>query len=200
MAAEEETAAAARKGKTETPETEEEERQKVNRREFLNVAWLASLGTLSIDLGVIMYFFALPRFREGEFGGSFNVGTKYELPEVGSSPAENPKGKFWLTQTEEGILALYKVCTHLGCLYSWVEEEGIFRCPCHGSQFEPDGTFKFGPAPRSLDQFVVQLVDPNSGEVLAETDLENGGPVALSDDPNIVIQVDTGNLLRGKPK
>ena len=60
--------------KNATEEEPQEETQKVNRREFLNLAWLASLGILSIDLGVVTYFFAMPRFREGEFGGTFTVG------------------------------------------------------------------------------------------------------------------------------
>lgn len=176
------------------------EKININRREFLNLAWLASLGILSIDLGVVTYFFALPRFREGEFGGVFTLGTPNDVPEAGSAPQDRPDGKFWLSHTEDGVLALYKVCTHLGCLYGWIDEEGIFRCPCHGSQFQPDGTYIFGPAPRSLDRFVVQLVDKTTGEVVAMTDPESGGPVPLPEDANITIQVDTGTLLRGKPK
>ncbi len=183
-----------------TQEAAEEPKTKLNRREFLNLAWLASLGILSIDLGVVTYFFALPRFREGEFGGTFTVGGTAELPEPGSSPAENPKGRFWLANTAAGVLALYKVCTHLGCLYGWIEEEGIFRCPCHGSQFQQNGDYKLGPAPRSLDRFVVQLVKQSTGELLAETDLETGAPLPVPDDPDVVLRVDTGNLVRGLPK
>jgi cytochrome b6-f complex iron-sulfur subunit len=180
-------------------EEPQEETQKVNRREFLNLAWLASLGILTIDLGVVTYFFAMPRFREGEFGGKFSVG-KYELPEIDGSPVERPDGRFWLAHTEEGVLALYKVCTHLGCLYGWVEEEEAFRCPCHGSQFFANGDFKLGPAPRSLDRFSIQVVDQSTGEVISETDPETGAPVLVPDSPDVVISVDTGNLLRGQPK
>ncbi|MEX2054677.1 MAG: hypothetical protein WD972_00705, partial [Candidatus Andersenbacteria bacterium] len=42
---------------------------KLNRREFLNIAWLASLGFLTLSVGGLSVLFALPRFREGEFGG-----------------------------------------------------------------------------------------------------------------------------------
>ncbi len=182
------------------PEETDEPKVKVNRREFLNLAWLASLGILSIDLGVVTYFFALPRFREGEFGGTFTVGSLADMPEPGQSPLENPRGKFWMARTPEGVLALYKVCTHLGCLYGWLEDQGFFRCPCHGSQFFADGKFKAGPAPRDLDRFVVQAVNRETGEVVSQTDPETVGPLNIPDDPNIVIRVDTGDLLRGKPK
>jgi cytochrome b6-f complex iron-sulfur subunit len=116
---------------------------------------------------------------------------------VNAAPANNAKGKFWLTRTDQGVLALYKVCTHLGCLYAWRDQEGKFICPCHGSQFEPDGTYIRGPAPRSLDRFVVQVVGPD-GQVLAETDPETGGPVPVPDDPNVIVQVDTGRKVTGK--
>ncbi len=194
MTENQDTAPAARQAEAEEPQ------KKMNRREFLNLAWLASLGILTIDLGVVTYFFALPRFREGEFGGTFTVGGTAELPAVGTTPDENPKGKFWLANTAAGVLALYKVCTHLGCLYGWIEEEGIFRCPCHGSQFEQNGDFKAGPAPRALDRFTVQLVRQSTGEVIAETDSETGAALPVPDDPDVIMRVDTGNLLRGQPK
>ncbi|MDD2695101.1 MAG: Rieske 2Fe-2S domain-containing protein, partial [Anaerolineales bacterium] len=117
------------------------ERKPVNRREFLNFAWLASLGLLTVNLGGVVYLFSMPRFKEGEFGGLVTVGKVAELPPAGSPPVNYPKVKFWLSNTTEGVAALYKVCTHLGCLYNWSEQENKFICPCHGSQFEPDGTY-----------------------------------------------------------
>ena len=169
---------------------------KLNRRELLNYAWLASLGVLLVNVGGIGFLFAMPRFQEGEFGGAFVVGSASNLPPVNSPPANNPKGKFWLTHTEEGVLALYKVCTHLGCLYAWRDQEGKFICPCHGSQFEYDGTYIRGPAPRSLDRFVIQLVTPD-GQVVAETDPETGEPLPVPEGENVIVQVDTGRRITG---
>jgi cytochrome b6-f complex iron-sulfur subunit len=179
-------------------EEEAQEQVQVNRREFLNLAWLASLGFLVVDLGAVTYFFSLPRFKEGEFGGAFTLGSLTDLPAVGTPPVNNPKGKFWLTRPEGGgVLALYKVCTHLGCLYSWLSEEDKFRCPCHGSQFRYDGSYIQGPAPRSLDRFVVQAVDPDTGEVIAETDPDSGAPLSLPADSPAIIRVDTGRRVNG---
>ncbi len=168
----------------------------LNRRELLNYAWLASLGVLLVNVGGISFIFAMPRFKEGEFGGVFALGPASNTPPVDTPPVNNPKGKFWLTHTEDGILALYKVCTHLGCLYAWRDQEGKFICPCHGSQFEYDGTYIRGPAPRSLDRFVIQLVTPD-GEVVAETDAETGEPLSVPDAENLVVQVDTGRKILG---
>lgn len=170
----------------------------LNRREFLNYAWLASLGILLGEMAGIGYFFSLPRFKEGEFGGVVTVGSVADLPSIGAPPANYPKVKFWLSHTERGILALYKVCTHLGCLYEWRDQVNKFVCPCHGSQFQRDGTYIRGPAPRSLDRFVVQILSPD-GQVLAETDPTTGDPLPVPEVADAIVKVDTGRKILGKP-
>jgi cytochrome b6-f complex iron-sulfur subunit len=102
-----------------------------------------------------------------------------------------------LSNNTEGLIALYKVCTHLGCLYNWNEQEIKFICPCHGSQFQKVGTYIQGPAPRSLDRFVVRIETPD-GEVISETDLSTGDPIPVPDDPRAIIKVDTGARIIGE--
>lgn len=174
-----------------------EEKKKMNRREFLNFAWLASLGFLMVNTAGMTYLFAMPRFKEGEFGGVFTIGNVSELPEAGSAPVNYPKVKLWLSNTDQGVMALYKVCTHLGCLYNWNDQEDKFICPCHGSEFEENGEYLAGPAPRSLDRFVVQLVDPDTDQVIRES--EEGSPLPV-DNPNAIIKVDTGRRIQGRSK
>jgi Rieske Fe-S protein len=48
----------------------------------------------------------------------------------------------------DGIYAISRVCTHLGCTLKPVPEG--FDCPCHGSRFGLDGTVLKGPAPKAL--------------------------------------------------
>jgi cytochrome b6-f complex iron-sulfur subunit len=169
----------------------------MNRREFLNFAWLASLGFLTVTMGGMTVLFAMPRFKEGEFGGTVTVGSAAELPPPGSAPGNYPKVKVWLSNTDQGVVALYKVCTHLGCLYNWNTQENKFICPCHGSEFEHNGEYIRGPAPRSLDRFYVQLLD-GSGNVIAETDPESGDPLPIPNDPNVVVRIDTGRRITGR--
>jgi cytochrome b6-f complex iron-sulfur subunit len=173
----------------------------LSRREFLFYIWGASI-TLSLagSAGAILWF-AYPRFREGEFGGQFTISTA-AIPPVGAAPQENPQGRFWLVNTNQGVLALYKVCTHLGCLYKWTPSTNRFECPCHGSKFTREGQYIEGPAPRNLDRFVVQAVDAN-GDVLAETeegdanaDPAAGGPVEVPPD-TASLRVDTGDRIDG---
>jgi glycine/D-amino acid oxidase-like deaminating enzyme/nitrite reductase/ring-hydroxylating ferredoxin subunit len=41
-------------------------------------------------------------------------------------------------------------CSHLGCHVHWNSFENCWDCPCHGSQFAPDGTALNGPAVSSI--------------------------------------------------
>lgn len=174
-----------------------QEKIPINRREFLNYAWLVSIGFFTLSTAGATYLFALPRFKEGEFGGIVTVGTVGELPATDDPPDNYAKTKFWLSQTSEGLVALYKVCTHLGCLYNWNGQEIKYICPCHGSQFQKGGTYIQGPAPRSLDQFVVRIETPD-GELLAETDPATGAPVPIPDNPDAIVKVDTGQRIIGE--
>ena len=54
-----------------------------------------------------------------------------------------------------------------------------------------------GPAPRSLDRFVIRVQD-TSGKVVAQTDA-NGGPVPVTD-PNATLLIDTGKRIEGKKR
>lgn len=173
------------------------EKKPVNRRQFLNLAWLASLGFLTVSMGGITFLFAMPRFKPGEFGGLVPVGPASSLPAADAPPANYPKVKFWLSNLDQGAVAIYKVCTHLGCLYNWNDQENKFICPCHGSQFEKNGNYIAGPAPRSLDHFAMQAVDPNTGAVIVES--LDGAPMPIPADPNAIIQVNTGVRIKGEP-
>ena len=154
-------------------------RRQMNRREFLTYAWGAALGLVVLQVRVVSFFFMYPRFKAGEFGGAFFMGPESATPPPDAEPIGVAAGKFWwLTVEEEGPRAIFMVCTHLGCLYKWVGETNRFECPCHGSKFTREGNYIEGPAPRSLDEFQVALVD---GEYVVDTGSKiNGAPASES--------------------
>ena len=170
----------------------------VNRREFLAYSWSAAAGVVTTQMLVATGLLMYPRFKAGEFGGDFLLGSSAGLPSLEAAPQGDPIGKFWLVNTDEGPRALYMVCTHLGCLYKWVDANKRFECPCHGSKFTREGVYIEGPAPRSLDQFVVEVTQ--DGSVVASTQSADGGiqpPGTPAEGTEIVVK--TGSRIQGRP-
>ncbi|SRR5581483_8604833 len=177
------------------PATPDIQTKGVSRREFLYYIWGASMALLLAESTGTIIWFSLPRFRAGEFGGVFTIDPA-TLPQKGTVPVVKPDARFWLSNTNEGLLALSVVCTHLGCLYKWVQANNRFECPCHGSKFLADGMKikGLGPAPRNLDRFVITVTTPG-GTTKTNT---NGGPVKV--EGATALTIDTGKKIKGWPE
>jgi cytochrome b6-f complex iron-sulfur subunit len=78
---------------------------------------------------------------------------KDAIPKAKKVPQYQPV----LAGMEEGIVALYQKCVHLGCKVPWCQTSQWFECPCHGSKYSRVGEKRGGPAPRGLDRFVVTV-------------------------------------------
>ena len=141
---------------------EEADPQKViaRRRRFV----MASvLGILGVNFLMFLRFFfprALyepkTRFRIGypsDFG--FGVDTKFQN-----------QYRIWVVRNTEGIFVISAICTHLGCTPDWKPSENKFKCPCHGSGYDPEGINFEGPAPRPMDRAHVEL-DPE-GQIVVD--------------------------------
>lgn len=50
-----------------------------------------------------------------------------------------------------GFAIFSPICPHLGCRFNYDDSAQKFLCPCHGSQFGPEGDHLAGPADRGLD-------------------------------------------------
>ena len=191
----------------------------MSRREFLYYIWGASLALYGAQFTGLLIWFLLPRFREGEFGGTFTLDVG-ALPEVNAEPVNFADGRFWLVNLDstaandlmyqaqdedqpiKGVAAIYKVCTHLGCIYAWTPTNNRFECPCHGSKYRLDGRRVEAPAPRTLDRFRIAALAEDKVEVLAEADLvqiEGTDFYAPLELPNntAFIRVDTGDRKQG---
>lgn len=190
---------------------------KVNRRYILISALVLGVGVIFGKMATLFGSFLRPPVKLNSYGGMMRFGTLAELPPPGGAPQHVSEGRFWLVHEEDGVSALHSSCTHLDCLFTWDKDKEMFVCPCHGSEFEKDGSLLKGPATRSLDRFPVSLVGDDSG-VIRAAEIEVAAPVPVKDllslqapqegngevepqKPKVVfVQVDTGQRVTGTEK
>jgi cytochrome b6-f complex iron-sulfur subunit len=137
---------------------------RTTRREFLRwtVAGASTFFLAEVSVGFVAFFW--PQ-KIGAFGSEITIPAA-DVPKANASPLVNRDGKFWLIHNDDGLLALYWKCVHLGCTVPWRENEQQFHCPCHGSVYDRKGVLLTGPAPRPLD---IMAVTVNGGNVVVDT-------------------------------
>ena len=80
---------------------------------------------------------------------------------------------------ENGVVALYQKCPHLGCRVPECKSSQWFECPCHGSQYNRVGEKKAGPAPRGMDQFAI-TVTATSDVIIDTSTVFTGAPIGTN--------------------
>ncbi len=137
---------------------------RTSRRDFLRwtVAGASTFFLAEAAAGFVAFFW--PN-KIGKFGSKITVPAA-NIPKVGADPIVDRDGKFWLINNEEGALALYWKCVHLGCTVPWNPTEKQFHCPCHGSIYDKHGVRTAGPAPRPLD---IMAITSEGGIVSVDT-------------------------------
>ncbi len=169
-----------------------------SRREFLYYIWGASIALLLGQATAGIIWFALPRFKEGTFGGIFVFPLSRFPTQAGAPPSSEPAGRFHVIHTpNDGLLVLFGVCTHLGCLPKWQEDR--FACPCHGSQYTLTGNWIKGPAPRGLDMFKTTVTfDDGTTMITEKADSLDGSNYAilLKGKKIAKIDIDTGTRIK----
>ena len=104
---------------------------------------------------------ALQEFASGQAGAVRNLAEHLGPGEIESVNEIQPGAGAIVRQGSLTKQAVYRneagelivrsaVCTHMGCVVHWNPFEKCWDCPCHGSQFAPDGSVLNGPAVRSL--------------------------------------------------
>ncbi|MGZ4688776.1 MAG: Rieske 2Fe-2S domain-containing protein [Acidimicrobiia bacterium] len=159
----------------------DEEELGISRRQFFNRGILVTMALSLGAFGAAAISFLYAK-SAGGFGGKIDAGISltdaiqynldkkepYYVPEARSYLVPYPKTAVpkakkvpqyapVLAGMEEGIVALYQKCVHLGCKVPWCATSQWFECPCHGSKYNRVGEKQGGPAPRGLDRFVVTV-------------------------------------------
>lgn len=162
----------------------------VSRRQFFNRATIslvaAGLGTFSAASFVA---FLWPT-KTGGFGGKVPIGRIDDIRSgirTGNGFFYAPEARAWVTEypsdaipkaeeayatslmpgIEQGFIASYQKCPHLGCRVPQCVSSQWFECGCHGSQYNRVGEKKGGPAPRGMDHFPLEF--SAAGEVTVDT-------------------------------
>jgi cytochrome b6-f complex iron-sulfur subunit len=174
----------------------DEEALGVTRRQVLNRGIVATFALSLTGFGAACVAMLWPSLSGG-FGSKIRVGKFDEIMEeiadkkepyyVGAGrtyinpypPGDAPKAKSvqayaaLLEGYEQGVVALYQKCPHLGCRVPWCKTSQWFECPCHGSQYNRVGEKKGGPAPRGMDHFVATV---ENGVIVVDTKTVIPGP------------------------
>jgi menaquinol-cytochrome c reductase iron-sulfur subunit len=145
------------------------------------------VAAVPVIAGVLTFFDPLRRKRtgNGDRGGGFiHIAPLSALPADGvprkfqvmaervdawnKHPAA-PIGAVYLTrlrETPEKVVAFNVLCPHAKCFVE-AQAKGGFRCPCHNSTFNPDGSIvpRQCVSPRGLDELTVDAEALKSGVI-----------------------------------
>ncbi len=137
----------------------------VSRRELVRQgAWTVFWLLVASGLAATARFF-FPRVVF-EPPARFAVGRPEEFPPGTVNTEFAERFRVWIVRRAGGeFVALKAECTHLGCTPRWLEGQGKFKCPCHGSGFRMSGANFEGPAPRPLDRHRISLGTEGALEV-----------------------------------
>jgi cytochrome b6-f complex iron-sulfur subunit len=176
----------------ETPEVQ------MNRRLFLNRAWLLAMSVFGVAFAGTSVGMLWPNKVAG-FGGKINAGKLTDiLNEIrtnGGEPYYNPVGRFYIVPyahaddpsnqyvkagvAKDGVMAVFQKCAHLGCRVPYCATSHWFECPCHGSKYNYAGERQVGsPAPAGLWRFAVEI---DGGQVMVDTSQALAQPPAGTD-------------------
>jgi len=168
----------------------------VSRRQFLNRSIVGFMGLGLTGFGAAVLGFLWPPFVTG-FGAVINAGN---IDDIKKQIQDNngflkvSEGRMWITEypassidkarevytsdelagMEQGVIALFWKCPHLGCTVPECVSSQWFECPCHGSQYNRVGEKRGGPAPRGMDRYKMSI--NSNGELLIDTGTIIPGP------------------------
>jgi cytochrome b6-f complex iron-sulfur subunit len=166
------------------PDDTDESKQIARRRRFV----MASvLGFLGVNFVMFLRFF-LPRALY-EPKTNFTIGYPSDYGFGVDTKFQN-QYRIWVVRNTEGIFVISAICTHLGCTPDWKASENKFKCPCHGSGYDPEGINFEGPAPRPMDRAHVEL-DPEGRIVVDLSRLYRWpkGERSQFNDPGAILRV-----------
>jgi menaquinol-cytochrome c reductase iron-sulfur subunit len=156
-----------------------EQRHERTRREFLTLVCAGMGGAIGVMVAVPFVGALLApltrktpsQWRSVGTVNGIGVGETKLVSFVDSSPLEwsgiTANTAAWLRRTgPEQFQAFAINCTHLGCPVRWLQDAGLFMCPCHGGVFYSNGDVAAGPPEKPLFTYPVRI---QNGDVQIQT-------------------------------
>ncbi len=170
--------------KSENPPPQDERRGFFSKLAAVFVGGLVGLVPIGAGVATLLD----PLFRKSKSGTFLKVASLDAVPADGiprrfpviadrrdawNYYPNQPVGSIYLRRQpgQDRVEAYNAACPHVGCLVSFNQEagdEGLFQCPCHMSDFLPDGVRVAGdksPSPRDLDTLEVDQSRLKQGEI-----------------------------------
>jgi len=138
-----------------------------SRRRILKILFGGSLAVIAVPTAYVLTNFILP--LSGKII-SMIAGNAHDLNAT-SSIREIKIGMkdVLVMRADDGkYSAIDLKCSHAGCTVHWIPDQHIFRCPCHGGEYDTNGSVIKGPPPRPLSH--LQVTIGNNGDIIV-TDL-----------------------------
>jgi len=118
---------------------------------------------------------AKPAIRVSTLDALPNNGTPVQVPVIAdltdswNREPNQPVGGVYLLRKGNEVTCFNAICPHAGCFVAYSPDRNAFRCPCHNSTFELDGSrVEPSPSPRDMDTLVVDPERLKQGEVWVE--------------------------------
>jgi cytochrome b6-f complex iron-sulfur subunit len=130
----------------------------MKRKSFIQKAlnvW-AAIASLPVLYAIVRY--VVPSSNADAAPVSVSVGKRSEFSPGIVKLVREGKYPFFVRETGSGLIESFSArCSHLGCIVQYIEDDDRFRCNCHGSLFDENGTNLTGPAIRPLQPYRVEI-------------------------------------------
>src|SRR5262249_9658990 len=108
--------------------------------------------------GVAISFLKTPEASRRPAEGQVRCGPFSTLPEGSARFVRHGTEPFFVLRvSQDQVVALSAICTHLRCVLSWDDAPRIIQCPGHAGSFDRNGNVLSGPPTRALRQLSAEV-------------------------------------------
>ena len=122
------------------------------RRRFITyLLGFSVVSSLALIAAPVVAFLVPPKESSTGGGGKVTAGTTADIPPGTGKVVAMGSKPVIVVNTDQGVKAFSAICTHLGCIVAYDDQNSVIACPCHAGKFNPQtGAVISGPPPAPL--------------------------------------------------